>query len=129
MREMNQNMNSTSVSGRIEAVLVSQKFENPKSEVINTLISTLKTDESPNVRLAAAEALDRYAEKDEVRAAFVTQLSAEKDPFVLIALISTLSDQKEKKAIDPLENLTNANDVAKFIKDEAHMGLIKIEKI
>jgi negative regulator of sigma E activity len=127
--EMNQNMNSTSVSGRIEAVQVSQKFENPKSEVINTLIKTLKTDESPNVRLAAAEALDRYATKADVRAAFVTQLSSEKDPFVLIALINTLSEQKERKAIDPLENLTNAKDIAKFIKDEAHMGLIKIEKI
>lgn len=131
LAEMRENIKSTSVSGRIEAVQVSQKFvsNDPEIEVLNTLISTLTNDISPNVRLAAAEALDRFAEKENVRAVFVRQLSVETDPFVLIALINTLSDQKVEKAIDPLQNLTKAKDIAKFIKDEAHLGLIKIEKI
>ncbi|WP_235296252.1 HEAT repeat domain-containing protein [Portibacter marinus] len=127
--DMKRNMKSESVTGRIEAVQVSQQFAKPENEVLNTLIETLKNDSSPNVRLAAAEALDRYAAEEKVRTALVRQLSTEKDPFVLIALINTLSEQKVEKAIDPLQELTTAEDVAKFIKDEAHLGLIKIEKI
>ena len=127
--EMQRSMQTASVTGRIEALQVSQQIEKPQNEVLKTLINTLKNDGSPNVRLAAAEALNRYAEKEIVRTSFVKQLSQEKDPFVLIALINTLSEQKVEKAIDPLQELTTAEDVAKFIKDEAHMGLIKIEKI
>ncbi|GLR17354.1 HEAT repeat domain-containing protein [Portibacter lacus] len=127
--EMKRNMNSESVSGRIEALQVSHQFKSPENEVLKTLIKSMKNDESPNVRLAAVEALDNFAKEEIVRTAFVKQLSQEKDPFVLIALINTLSEQKVEKAIDPLQHITNANDVAKFIKDEAHMGLIKIEKI
>ncbi len=127
--EMKQNMNSESVTGRIEAVQVSHQISSPEDEVLHTLIKTLKNDVSPNVRLAAAEALTEHASSDLVRTAFVSQLSSEKDPFVLIALINTLSDEKVEKAIDPLQELTTAENVAKFIKDEAHLGLIRIEKI
>lgn len=127
--EMKKSMDTESVTGRIEALQVSLEVQQPDLQILNTLIHTLENDESPNVRLAAAEALDKYAEEEVVRTAFVQQLSEEKDPFVLIALINSLSDQKVEKAIDPLQNLTTAEDVAKFIKDEAHLGLIKIEKI
>lgn len=129
LNKMTSDLNSNSVTGRINAMQVGHDLKNPQIEIINTLIKTLKEDESPNVRLAAAEALESHVDQTSVRVAMVERLSNEKDPFVLIALIGTLSNSKDQSAKESLIELTTTENIEQFIKDEAHLGLIQLEKI
>ncbi len=127
--EMNTQLNSSSITERIDAIQVSNKASESNDGIIQTLISTLIKDSSANVRLAAAEALERFADDERVRSAMIKQLSEEDDAFVMISLINTLSEYKEDRIEASLEKLTTDEELPKFIKDEAHMGLFKVQKI
>ena len=126
---MKTRMESGSVSSRIEAMQVNFDEKNPQSEILNTLINTLRNDESPNVRLAAAEALEPFANESIVRSALVELLTKEKDSFVLISMIGTLSQSKNSQAKESLLEITKSENVEQFIRDEAHLGLLQLEKI
>lgn len=127
--EMQRDLNSSSVTGRIEAIQVSNQMENPDEDILDALIHTMENDKSSNVRLASVEALQGFSENEKVRLAMVNSLLTEKDPFVLIAMINTLSIHKDQRAVDKLEKITTSEEFDKFIKDEAHAGLLQIEKI
>jgi len=127
---MIEQLKSPSVSERIEGIQVNytgqDSQENP---IVRTLLNTLEHDESPNVRLAAIDALDPFMRVDEVRATLIKRLKEEEDSFVLIAIIESLSIHNAKEAIDPLQQLSNSKELPKYVKDEAYWGLIKLEKI
>ncbi len=129
LEKMQSDIQTVSVSGRIGAVQVSQEIAEPEDEILETLIKVMVEDESPNVRLAAAEALEQHTSSPKVREAMVKRLNDEQDPFVLIALINTLSQKKEASVIKSLKEITEKEGIQQFIKDEAHFGLLQIEKI
>lgn len=128
-KEMNTQLNSNSVTARIDAIQVSNDASQNNDGIIQTLIQTLSKDPSANVRLAAAEALERFADDERVRSSMIKRLSEEDDAFVLISLINTLSEYKDDQIEASLEKLTTKEELPKFIKDEAHMGLFKVQKI
>lgn len=128
--KMVEQLQSPSVSERIEGMQVQfASVQNSENPIIGTLIETLQKDESPNVRLAALDALDNYMDDEEVRTTLIQQLSEEQDEFVLIAMIEALSAHNAIDAIDPLRKLSTSEEVPKYVKDEAHWGLIKLEEI
>ncbi len=123
-------LKSPSVSERIEGMQV--QFVSHKAStlpIVETLLETLQKDESPNVRLAALDALDRYMDIDDVRTTIIHQLSNEQDEFVLIAMIEALSMHHATDAIGPLRKLSTSVEVPKYVKDEAHWGIVKLERI
>lgn len=113
---------SYSASERIQ--LVSQQTEQqPDEEVIEALISTMHHDASVNVRLAACEALYQFKENRKVREAFIQGLKQQSDPLMQITLIDMLVGMKEKRAVQPLQELTEKKNLLPVVKDKAAQGI------
>lgn len=126
MEELLQNESTTS---RIRAVNMSYDLSRPDRDVLHVLCSTMQEDKSANVRLAAATALGQYAEEAEVKRSLIDALRIENDPVVQIELINILSSIKEQEALPGFDDLLENQNLLQSVKDELHLGKIKIESI
>ncbi len=124
--DMKSLINDESSTARIQAVSLAHNTQDPDSDMINILIETMADDKSSNVRLAAVKSLEKHMQKDFVRVELITALNNEKDPAVLIEIIQQLSRFKDKEALEPLDKLTKDVELYKFVRDEAHLGIIQI---
>lgn len=112
-----------SASDRIQAVSLTENIAQPDAELIGTLIKTLNTDESPNVRLAAAEALVKYADNQLVRASLVRSLSHQEDPIIQITLIQMMVQLDEKSALKQLKSLSNDDKIQPVVRQSAETAI------
>lgn len=112
-----------SASDRIKAVSLTEKIAQPDAELIGTLIKTLNTDESPNVRLAAAEALINYAHDELVRASLVRSLSHQDDPIIQITLIQMMVELDEKSALKQLKRLSKDENAQPAVRQSAETAI------
>lgn len=115
-------LRTQSASDRIRAVNMAAT-KSPDPALIKTLVSTLNTDESPNVRLAAAEALGHFAANDTVRAALVKSFEFQSDPIVQITLIQMMVELEEKSAINALQQLKNDENALESVRKNAETGI------
>ncbi|MEQ9301677.1 MAG: HEAT repeat domain-containing protein [Cyclobacteriaceae bacterium] len=112
-----------SASDRIRAVSLTGNISQPNAELIGTLVKTLNTDESPNVRLAAAEALAQYGDNDLVRASLVRSLSYQEDPIIQVTLIQMMVRLDEKSALKQLKALSNDEDIQAVVRQSAQTAI------
>ena len=112
-----------SASERIMAVNQIEQKSSMNSELIATLISTLNTDESPNVRYAALQALKKFIADEDVRAELVKSLEAQTDPLIQISLITILVEAEEKSAIAPLKDIIENEQIAPEVKQQAEVAI------
>lgn len=122
-------MNSSSPSGRLQAVNYSYRFSEVDDETLDALINVLETDNNMNVRLKAVEALSRFVGDERTKKALINALSTEKEPMVQIALIEVLVSNNVKSAVDDLESITQDENSLKEVKDEAYMGMFKLKEL
>lgn len=117
-------LQSHSASERIQAVnMIEEEKPNASDKLINTLMKTLNTDDSPNVRYAAAQALNRFIYKENVRLALAESLERQKDPLIQIALISILVEAQEKSAVRAIKNIMDQEATAPEVKKQAEVAL------
>lgn len=118
-------LNRPSASQRIQAVnQINEETNNGSNEtVINTLIKTLNTDESPNVRYQAAQALKRFSDQEMVRLSLAKSLERQIDPLIQIALISILLESQEKNAVRPLRRILERENTSPEVKKQAEIAL------
>ena len=88
-----------SAMDRIKAVSYTEEMVLPDIDVISVLVKSLTTDKSPNVRIAAANALEKWDSIPVVRAELVKAMEFQDDPIVQITLINILINMGEKEAI------------------------------
>jgi hypothetical protein len=112
-----------SPSERIKAVNYAEEFSEPDAKVVSALVSTLNTDDNVNVRLAAANALARFANAKPARDALIESLEIQTDPIIQISLINLMVDLEEKRAIAPLKKLLNNKNTTQVVKEEVRKGL------
>lgn len=112
-----------SASERIRAVSYTEEMIEPDQKIISSLIKTLKTDESPNVRLASAEALKRFANSPLVRAELVKAMESQTDPILQIALINILVEIEEKSAIKQLRKWSESAEINEVVRKQADIGI------
>ena len=74
-------------------------------EVLGALVTAVNHDTNVNVRLAAVDALRRFAASPETRRAVVDALPSQTTPLVQVALIDLLVDFKERNAAGALKKL------------------------
>jgi len=120
-------MGNQSSSYRIKAVNLSANQPSSNTQAIDLLLDAIMNDRSSNVRLAALESLKQHIENDKVRATIYTAMAHETDAVVLLTYINILSASKEKEATTALKNLTQQESLEQFLKDEAQLGLFKLE--
>lgn len=116
-----------SASERLRGVSWAYQAEPSDREVLGALVSAVNHDSNVNVRLAAVDALRRFAASPETRRAIVEALPSQTTPLVQVALIDLLVDFKERNAAEVLKKLAangNAND---GVRQQAEWALEKLQ--
>ncbi|MEP1096793.1 MAG: HEAT repeat domain-containing protein [Cyclobacteriaceae bacterium] len=113
-----------SASERIMAVnQIEASTQKVNPELISTLINTLNSDESPNVRYAALQALSNYIDNTDVRAELVKSLESQNDALIQISLISILVEAEERSAIAPLKDIIDKEEIAPEVRQQAEIAI------
>lgn len=113
-----------SASDRIMAVnKIEASYSELNWDLIATLVNTLDADDSPNVRFAALQALNKYIQVPEVRAMLLKSLENQTDVLIQIALINVLVEVTERGAISPLKKLMEDEGTAEEVKRQASIAL------
>ena len=120
------NKQTVSASDRIQLVTNSGAEVAPGDATVQVLINTLNFDPSPNVRLAAADALYRLRADPRVGEAFVHSLPIQTDPNVQITLIELLVALRDQRAVPSLERLARRRDALPVVRKQAEAGLGKL---
>lgn len=110
-------------SRRIQLVTEAPASVEPGDPAVQVLINTLNADPSPNVRLAACEALYRLRADPRVGPALVQALPNQRDPNVQITLIELLVALRDKRAVPTLERLSRQQDALPAVRQQAQNGI------
>jgi len=92
---------------RLRGVSYSVALDNPDEDVVASLVQTLRSDSSVDVRLAATDALKKYSDRPIVRQAFIEALALQGSPLVQIALIDAMVDFREGRAAGAFKSLAS----------------------
>lgn len=116
-------LNQESSSDRIQAVNYADEFNNPDEPVIEVLVKTLNHDKNVNVRMAAAYALSKFADRHSVCDSLVKSLSLQDDPILQVTLINILVERKEKSAVAPIQHIIENKNTLKEVRGVAENGI------
>jgi len=117
---------TASASDRIQLVSNSGKESEPGDPTVQVLLNTLNFDASPNVRLAACEALYRLRDDPRVREGLVHSLPIQTDPNVQITLIDMVVSMRVRRAVPQLERLSKRADALPVVRAQAEAGIGKL---
>ncbi len=112
-----------SASKRIMAVNIFEELDRLEPELREALFLSLNEDKSENVRLAALEALSRYAGVPEIREELVKSFSLQTDPIIQISMINMMVNLNEKTSVPVLEKLITDENTYESVKSQARQGL------
>ncbi len=112
-----------SASKRIMAVNISEELDRLEPELKKALFLSLNEDKSENVRLAALEALSRYAGVPEIREELVQSFTLQTDPIIQISMINMMVNLNEKASVPVLEKLIADENTYEPVKNQARQGL------
>lgn len=119
---LQQMVSSQSASQRITAVNQIEKSATDRGLVM-TLFKILNSDDSPNVRYAAVQALGSMIDDEAVKNQLVKSLGLQTDPLIQIALINMLTEANEKSAIAPVKDLIENERTSPEVKRQAEIAL------
>jgi HEAT repeat protein len=131
------NLGSANAEGReskdVVTEVLSQCLVDPKLKrdqitaldykTLAALVSTLNSDPSPNVRLAAVEALYLFRNQPGVKESLVESLAAQSSPLVQVALIDLLVEIREQRASEALKTLIKNEKLDPDVKKLAEQGI------
>jgi hypothetical protein len=131
LREMRQMVTLTlmqqqSASDRLKGVSWSSTLEQPGGEVVTALLDTLRHDPNVNVRLAAIDALARFADQQQVRQAATDALQSATSPMVQVALIDFVVGVRDNGSIETLKKLAADPSLNETVRQRATQGLDRL---
>jgi len=116
-----------SASERLRGVSWAYQAEPSDREVLGALVTAVNHDANVNVRLAAVDALRRFAASPETRRAVVDALPTQTTPLVQVALIDLLVDFKDRDAAAALTKLAANRDTNDGVREQARWALEKLQ--
>jgi hypothetical protein len=119
-------MKDDRTSSRIQATTVTLSLLVADPTVINNLAYLLQNDENPNVRLAALDALRRFADDPQVREEFLLALEGNPPEVLRFELIEILVHLEEKRVLPILEKMIDADSLPQPVRDAAQMASFKL---
>ncbi len=119
-------LDNQSASKRIKAVNYTEEIVQPDTKILVALIDRMNYDANINVRLAAAEALSRFSNNEEVKDAFIEALTTEKNPSIQIAVIEFLVKVQDQRARAPMQILLEQSETPGYVKDHVNEGLVSL---
>jgi hypothetical protein len=112
-----------SASERLRAVEWSGRLRQPQERVLAALLRTLDADPNVNVRLAAVDALQPFADQPRVRRAFLDSLPRQESPLVQMELIDVMVERGEQDAAPVLQALLQKAELNESVRQRAEWGL------
>ena len=91
-----------SSSERLRGVSYGAMVERPDEETLTALLNTLNYDQTPNVRLAAIDALAGFYDRDVVRLGLIESLAKQTSPLIQIALVNLFVELEETQSLQTL---------------------------
>ena len=116
-------LKQSSASKRIMAVNYAEELDILEPELKEALFRSLNNDDSENVRLAALEALSRYAADNDIRKELVNSFKLQTDPIIQVSLINLMVNLNEKSSIPILQKLVDDKMTYETVKLQAQQGL------
>ena len=111
---------ANSSTQRLEALSLAARLDVPSDVVIQSLMTALSEDPSTNVRLAAVEALARFADRPLVRQSLTGSFENQSSPLVQAALVNLMAQNGQE---DALRNLLKEKGLHPDIRDHAQRKL------
>ncbi|MEO0731627.1 MAG: zf-HC2 domain-containing protein [Bacteroidota bacterium] len=115
-----------SASKRLQAMNYADAIPEADAEIIAVLIQKMESDKHTNVRLAAANALARFADNNLVVEALIEALRSERKEIMQVELIQILVKAREKRAVPVLRQLLKKEEVPPLVKEQINAGLIQL---
>ncbi|MFN8059819.1 MAG: HEAT repeat domain-containing protein [Vicinamibacterales bacterium] len=94
-----------SANERLRGLSVTAQLDRPDDAVLTALVATLASDPNVNVRLSAVDALKSFGAEVRVRDGLLDALPRQQSPLVQIALIDSLVDMGERRAVGVFRRL------------------------
>lgn len=98
-------MQQQSASERLRGVNWAYRVEQSDAEVLSALLTTINSDQSANVRLAAVDALRNFDKSPVARKGVAQAILKQTSPLVQIALIDFIGELRERAAVPSLQTL------------------------
>ncbi|MCI0707437.1 MAG: HEAT repeat domain-containing protein [Ignavibacteriae bacterium] len=117
-----------SASERIKGASWTERLTQPDEQVLGTLVKTLNYDPNVNVRLAAMDALTKYAEEPEVRETFVESLTKQTSPLMQIALVEVIAELKIPGAASAFREILKSEQINETVKERIQQRLSELEE-
>ena len=115
-----------SANSRLEGISWVSRVERPDGDLVSALLTALDRDPNTNVRLAALDALEKFAGEPAVRKALVDALPHQDSPLVQIALIDALVHMRDGAAAGELRKLSGDTEVNAAVRQRAQWGLQRL---
>jgi hypothetical protein len=115
-------LQQSAASARIRGVGAAGQLQDPRAELLGSIVDALTHDPDVNVRLAALRTLDRFHERPAVQQGVVRALAREDSPLVTIALIDFVVDTRNGLAIDTLRDLARDPSRDAEVRESAARG-------
>ncbi len=116
-----------SASERLRGVDYSFRADQSDTQVLSALLHAVNYDPNVNVRLAAVDALRKFAASPAVRGSLDQSLVKQDSPMVQLALIDLIVDMRDKAAAPTLASLESASSTDKNVKEKAQWGLSQLQ--
>ena len=116
-------LQQSSASERLRGINLSYRLDKPDTELIDALLGALGHDPSPDVRLAAVDALRRYNGEAAVRRGLIESLRGQESPLVQIALIDALVETNGPGAAEVFRRLVEAPGAHEAVRERAGRGI------
>jgi hypothetical protein len=117
-----------SASERLQAVAWSVRSNRADPEILSALTDTLRLDPSPDVRLAALDALKHFSGQPRVRSELIDALRGQQSPLVQIELIDLMVELGEKSALQRLEEFVQEQDLNPVVRQRAQAGIVQLTR-
>ncbi len=116
-----------SASERLRGVNYAYRVEQSDPEVLGALLTTVNHDSNINVRLAAVDALRKFADSPVGRRGLVQALAKQSSPLVQIAILDQIVELHEKSAAQSVKFLLSSPDLNPDVKQRAEWALKQLQ--
>lgn len=115
-----------SVTERLKGVQMSNELPRTNQKVTDALFMTLNGDESTNVRIAALQVLEGYADDPLIREGLINSISQQESPLMQVALAELMVELQERKSIDQFKQLLESENTPDEVKTTLEESIGKI---
>ena len=119
-------LDKPSTTERLKAIHLTNEIYEADEQVIDALLKTLNNDENANIRLAAIDALIKYADNDLVRMGMVESITRQDLPIVQVALADAMVVIQEKRAVSNLKKILDMEETDQAVKKKIDESIKKL---